>query len=307
MVNGRGVLMDEKLIAPCGMNCCLCISYQFKENDINKRGFHRKYCPGCIPRKENCTYMGDGCELLANGSIRFCFECESFPCKRLKVLDERYRTKYHMSMIENLNYIKEFGMEEFLKKERNKWRCIKCGATICCHNGLCLNCNIDSLLTNKKAKAEDMKSTKKQLLRNPDIKPSSDVIAKALGESNHSYVKFMNELRSHDIHLEWRYYNDGKAWLAKGLFKWIGVRGNQKEKTVFWLSMWEGFFKVTIYVPEQARIDALNLPLDNEVKKMISASQQMGKLKYFPTVFDLYSDEMFEAVFLLVDFRKNVK
>jgi len=146
-----------------------------------------------------------------------------------------------------------------------------------------------------------------QMLRNPDIKPSSDVIAKALGESNSAYIKFINDLASHDIHLEWRYYNDGKAWLAKGLFKWTGVRGGQNETTVFWLSIWDSFFKVTIYVPEKARVNVLGLPLDNEVKLMIAASQQMGKLKYFPIVFDLCSDEMFETVFLLADFRKTIK
>jgi len=42
--------MREELIAHCGMNCGLCISYQFKENDLNKKGFNRTYCPGCIPR-----------------------------------------------------------------------------------------------------------------------------------------------------------------------------------------------------------------------------------------------------------------
>lgn len=36
-------------------------------------------------------------------------------------MDKRYRTKYHMSMIENLDYIKEFGMEKFLTKEGGKW------------------------------------------------------------------------------------------------------------------------------------------------------------------------------------------
>ncbi|MDD4496494.1 MAG: DUF3788 family protein [Eubacteriales bacterium] len=87
-----------------------------------------------------------------------------------------------------------------------------------------------------------------QMLRNSDIQPSSDVIAKALGESNNTYIKFINELSSHDIHLEWRYYNDGKAWLAKGLYKWTGIRGGQNETTVFWLSIWDSFFKVTIYV-----------------------------------------------------------
>ena len=40
-----------------------------------------------------------------------------FPASRLKTLDKRYRTFYHMSMIENLEYIKKYGMERFLEKE----------------------------------------------------------------------------------------------------------------------------------------------------------------------------------------------
>lgn len=153
-----------------------------------------------------------------------------------------------------------------------------------------------------------MKSTKQQLLRSPNIQPTSDVIAEALGEANNAYVKFINELASHEIQLEWRYYTDGKAWLAKGIHKWTGVRGGQNEVTVFWLSIWDGFFKVTIYIPEKARADTFNLQLDDEVKQMIADSKQMGeKLKYFPLVFELHSDEMFEQVYTLADFRKSIK
>lgn len=153
-----------------------------------------------------------------------------------------------------------------------------------------------------------MKSTRQQLLRNPNIQPTNDVIAEALGEANDAYVKFFNKLASHEIQLEWRYYTDGKAWLAKGLYKWIGVRGGQNEVTVFWLSIWDSFFKVTIFVPEKARADAFNLPLDDEVKQLIADSKQMGeKLKYFPLVFELRSDEMFEAVYTLADFKKSIK
>lgn len=152
-----------------------------------------------------------------------------------------------------------------------------------------------------------MKTTKEQLLRNPDIQPLSDVIAKALGEANNAYIKFIDELARHDIQLEWRYYNDGKAWLAKGLYMWKGIRGGQNKTTIFWLSIWDGFFKVTIYLPEKARADVLSLPLDNEVKLMIADSKQMGKLRSFPLVFDLCSDGMFEAIFTLANFRKNIK
>lgn len=145
------------------------------------------------------------------------------------------------------------------------------------------------------------------LLRNPDIEPTSEIIAEGLGAANNAYIKFIGELESHDIQMGWRYYTDGKAWLAKGLYKWTGVRGGQKEVTAFWLSIWDGFFKVTIYVPEKNRADALNLPLNVEIKQMIVDSKQMGKLKFFPLVFDLRSDELFDAVYTLVDFRKRIK
>lgn len=42
-------------------------------------------------------------------------------------------------------------------------------------------------------------------------------------------------------------YNDGKAWLSKGEYKWIIARGTNKVKPLFWLSIWEGFFKVSFF------------------------------------------------------------
>ena len=142
--------MEEKLIAPCGMNCGLCVSYLAMKYDLNKRGFKRVYCKGCLPRGKNCLHMGDRCDLLGEGLVRFCYECEKFPCSRLKDLDKRYCARYHMSMIENLKFIKEHGIESFLEKEEEKWRCPECGEVICCHNGLCLNCDLDKLRKNKK-------------------------------------------------------------------------------------------------------------------------------------------------------------
>lgn len=141
--------MDESLIAPCGMNCGLCVSYLAMKNDLNRQGFHKKYCPGCITRGEHCLFMKDQCNLVGNGLVRFCHVCDKFPCTRLKSLDKRYRTKYHMSMIENLVSIQENGMVRFLQAQEEKWRCPECGGNICCHNGLCLHCSVDVLRVNK--------------------------------------------------------------------------------------------------------------------------------------------------------------
>jgi len=144
-----------------------------------------------------------------------------------------------------------------------------------------------------------------QLLRDPNIEPTGENIAEGLGAADSAYRKFINTLGSHNIQVDWRYYNDGSAWLGKALYKWTGVHGGEKEMTVFWLSIWDGFFKISFYIPEKARADLLNLPLDGETKKMIEDSKQIGKLKFFPLVFDLHADESFDAVFTIIDFKKH--
>jgi hypothetical protein len=145
------ITIQPDLIAPCGMNCALCWAYQAQQHDLQKKGIHRKYCPGCIPRGEHCLHMSKVCETVGKGRVRFCFECPDFPCDRLKYLDKRYRTKFHMSMIANLRFIQANGLEAFLKDQEEKWACEKCGEhLVCCHNGLCLYCELDVLMKNRK-------------------------------------------------------------------------------------------------------------------------------------------------------------
>ena len=140
--------MNEELIAPCGMNCGVCASHLAMKNDLKKKGIGKTYCAGCLPQSKNCHYKKQ-CDLLGKGLVRFCYECEDFPCQRLKTLDKRYRTFYHMSMIENVEYIRDNGISRFLAREQEKWRCPECGEVICCHNGICFNCGLDKLRQKK--------------------------------------------------------------------------------------------------------------------------------------------------------------
>ncbi|MFC1910042.1 DUF3795 domain-containing protein [Chloroflexota bacterium] len=147
--------MEEKLVAPCGMNCGVCVRYLAMKNNLKTKGFRKTYCAGCLPRGKNCTFMNKQCDLLGKGLVRFCYDRGDFPCSQLKALDKRYRTKYHLSMIENLEYIKKQGIGIFLEREAAKWRCPECGEVICCHNGLCLNCGLDKLRQNTKYRWEE--------------------------------------------------------------------------------------------------------------------------------------------------------
>jgi len=152
----------------------------------------------------------------------------------------------------------------------------------------------------------EKKAEEKQLMRDPAIDPTSVVIAEGLGKANDAYLKFVKGLEPLDIQLEWRYYTDGNAWLGKGLYKWTTSRGAEKEKNLFWLSIWDGFLRVSLFIPEKVRAESLALPLKGETKKMIEAAEQMGKLKFFPLLFDLRTDKVFGEIYKLIDFKKTI-
>jgi hypothetical protein len=142
--------MEEILVAPCGMNCALCAGYMAMKNDLKRTGVMKTYCAGCRPRGKNCAFMKKRCERLGNGLVKYCYECAEFPCRRLQQLDKRYRMLFRMSMIDNLQYIKEHGIKKFIEKEEKKWKCPECGGVICCHNGICYTCGLEKLKNKKK-------------------------------------------------------------------------------------------------------------------------------------------------------------
>jgi hypothetical protein len=129
-----------ELVAPCGMDCNVCSGYLAYSRKLPKKRGKIFHCIGCRPRSKLCAFLKGRCLKLRKGKIEFCFECENIPCKALKHIDERYKTKYGMSFLENLQTIKKQGTKKFLLLEQKKWRCHKCNGTICVHNGKCYDC-----------------------------------------------------------------------------------------------------------------------------------------------------------------------
>jgi uncharacterized OB-fold protein len=43
-------------------------------------------------------------------------------------------------MIENLEAIRMHGIRKFIKSEKERWTCSKCGGVICVHRGFCSKC-----------------------------------------------------------------------------------------------------------------------------------------------------------------------
>jgi len=133
----ESILFD--LIAPCGMNCRYCWGYMREKNT----------CPGCRiiqnPESRKSKYRKTckikNCRQIESGKLKYCSpQCDKFPCTRLKQLDKRYKTKYGMSMIENLLVIEEFGINYFIRSENERWKCSQCGEMLCIHKPECLSC-----------------------------------------------------------------------------------------------------------------------------------------------------------------------
>ena len=122
-------MTQQQLVAPCGMNCALCQAYQGKGLACHGYGHggERKACQNCSIQK---------CE----NKKAFCFGCTQYPCKRLKALDKRYRTKYHMSRLENLALIQTNGLDEFVRQQNERYRCSNCGKLRTVHQDSCLYC-----------------------------------------------------------------------------------------------------------------------------------------------------------------------
>ncbi len=138
-MSNDNMFFTAQMIAPCGLDCSLCVQAQHEVDP----------CPGCNgpdePNKpEFCSkYCGIvNCEKRKQNGWEFCDICPDFPCEDVMEKENRYTSQYPLreSPMENLKCIRELGMREFLKQEREQWACPKCGAPIAVRTGKCCRC-----------------------------------------------------------------------------------------------------------------------------------------------------------------------
>jgi hypothetical protein len=126
--------VNNNSIAPCGVICDICLGYQREKNK----------CVGCLNtgnKPYHCTVCSiKSCAEKKGNEELLCYDCIKFPCRRIKDLDKRYTVKYGESPIQNLDKIKEVGLQQFVENEKEKWKCNICGQLLCVHRGFCLNC-----------------------------------------------------------------------------------------------------------------------------------------------------------------------
>jgi hypothetical protein len=138
----------------------------------------------------------------------------------------------------------------------------------------------------------------KPILNDPEIFPAGEVLKNALGKCYPVFELLVNKLTREPFGLvpEWRYYKDGHAWLCKVV---------HQKKTIFWLSVWEGYFKTTFYFTEKTGAGIAGLDIMDEIKDTFSQNKHIGKL--IPLTLSMRASEQIDDLLRIVGYKMSLK
>ena len=152
-----------------------------------------------------------------------------------------------------------------------------------------------------------MNSHEKLRLRDPGVMPTSELMEQTLGDSYVAYEAFQDALPGLEIEQEWQWYTPYKVWFAKGQHFWTTPRGTRKEKNLYWLHVYGGYFNVAVWFTEKNRMEVLSSDMSEEIKQLIRDAKTMGKVPTFPVVFDIATAEPLDDVYALLECKKRLE
>ncbi|HEY3388458.1 MAG TPA: DUF3788 family protein [Prolixibacteraceae bacterium] len=96
--------------------------------------------------------------------------------------------------------------------------------------------------------------------------PTDEFIFSIIGDKKIFWKRIMNYLHENhtDISEVWRYYNDGKCWLFRTL---------KKKKTIFWVGIIDGTFRVSFYLADNAILLIAQSDLSERIKNEYANTQ----------------------------------
>ena len=160
---------------------------------------------------------------------------------------------------------------------------------------ICTTIKTPNFYFEEKIVKKESKMRTTPLLNEAEVFPSAEVLKNTLGKVYSVLEALETQLTQNEYALtfDWHYYRDSKAWLCKV---------SHKKKTVFWLSVWDGFFKTSFYFLERhlEGIAALNIAENSFVIK-----KEWGKM--IPLLFEIRSQNQFPDLFNMVEFKKKAK
>lgn len=136
----------------------------------------------------------------------------------------------------------------------------------------------------------------KQILDNPAIYPTLEILKNVMGENFKNYQSFLHIVETLALTMQWHYYKDTKSWLCKI---------SHNKKTICWLSVWEDCFKTSFYFTAK-HIQAIDeLPITENTKQEFHSYPSTNKL--LPIIINIINATMFKDVEILMNYKVNIK
>ncbi len=135
-----------KIVGICGLYCGTCPNYlAYRKKDAEQLAkisettgipIENIRCDGCLsdtvmPYCVECRHGFRQC--AREKKVTWCFECHEFPCQRNKDFANVHIVNgisHHIHCIEDLQYMREHGVERWVEEQEKAGRCPQCGETL---------------------------------------------------------------------------------------------------------------------------------------------------------------------------------
>jgi hypothetical protein len=128
--------------------------------------------------------------------------------------------------------------------------------------------------------------------------PTEEIIFSHIGKSKIFWESVFKYIHTEypDFCELWNYYNDGKSWLLKV---------TKKSKTIFWLSIIPGSFKISFYFGDKAEPLIMNSAISDSLKEQFKEGKRFGKIRGLAIIMD--NKQNVEFVKELISIKLKIK
>jgi hypothetical protein len=135
-------------------------------------------------------------------------------------------------------------------------------------------------------------------LTNKAVYPADDIIFALLGKTKVFWKSMLEDIETRypGSAGEWNFYNDGKRWLFKMVYR---------KKTVFWASVLKDAYRITFYLSKKGEPLVENSDIPDTVKEEFRNAKPYGAIR--PLTLIVRSQDEIEIIKKAIDIKISLK
>jgi len=136
------------------------------------------------------------------------------------------------------------------------------------------------------------------VLTDPNVQPNEELIFSIIGDNSIYWENLIDYLYDNhfDITEEWRFYNDGKAWLYRAL---------RKKKTVYWAGVIKDTFRISFWFGDKAEPTLLASTLPETIKEEFRNAKRYAHSRSISI--EMHSPEDLQNAIALIELKIKLK